>query len=63
MNVKQVRERIQNKVKQLGSQKAVAKACGVSLQYLNDVIHGRREPGESLLEGLGLKKKVEYMEK
>lgn len=45
-----------------GSQKAWAEANGVSGAYVNDVLQSRREPGESILSALGLRKVVRYVE-
>lgn len=45
---------------QYGSQKALAVRLGVSVQYLNDVLRGRREVGPAVLAGLGLEKVVTY---
>lgn len=42
------------------TQKELAEKIGVSLGYLNDYIHFRREPGAKLLEGLGLQRVVRY---
>lgn len=41
-------------------QLSLARKLGISAQYLNDILHGRREPGESVLEYLGLEKIVIY---
>ena len=38
-------------------------AAGVSQQYVNDVLKGRREPGESILKALGLERVVSYRRK
>lgn len=43
-----------------GSQKAYAAKIGVSLAHINDVLRGRREPGPSILNALGLEKVVDY---
>jgi transcriptional regulator with XRE-family HTH domain len=50
-----LRERVESK-----SQRAVAQELGVSPQYLCDVLAERREPGKSILDALGLEKKVSY---
>lgn len=46
-----------------GSQKAVAEQAGISPQYLNDVVHFRRDPGRKVLEWLGLERRVVYVER
>ncbi len=43
-----------------GGQASWAAANGVSPQYVNDVLHGRREPGEGILRPLGLERVVTY---
>ncbi len=45
---------------ELGTQKALAEALGVSAQYLTDIIHGKREPGETVLCALGLTRRKVY---
>jgi|GEM_PF-7081736 len=49
-----VREIILDRIKELGSQKAFAEDAGVSVAYVNDYVHFRREPGASLLEAVGM---------
>ena len=43
-----------------GSQASWAKAHGVSPAYLSDVLNGRREPGEAILNALGLTRVAVY---
>ncbi len=40
--------------------KDAALDLGVSSAYLHDVINGRRDPGKSILQPLGLRKVVTY---
>lgn len=47
-------------VRRIGTQQAAAKKWGVSKQFLNDVLKGRRGPGEKLLAALGLREVVTY---
>jgi transcriptional regulator with XRE-family HTH domain len=63
MDAKEVRAAIRARVKELGSQRAVANELRVSVQYLNDVLRGRRDPGDKLLKGLGLQRQVDYVER
>lgn len=42
------------------SQKQLAAELGVSQSYLSDVLQGRKEPGESILEPLELERVVTY---
>lgn len=50
-------------VQERGSQKAVAEALDISEQYLSDVLRDRREPGEKLLDALGVERVVTYRRK
>lgn len=43
-----------------GNRAAWAKAHGISAQYVNDVLVGRREPGAAILTALGLRREVIY---
>lgn len=43
-----------------GSQAAWAKEHAISPAYVNDVLHGRREPGDTILAALGMSKIVTY---
>lgn len=54
---------LRRRIKECGSQKDFAATAGISAQYVSDVLHGRREPGESILDALGLQKVVTYREK
>lgn len=44
-----------------GSQVAAAARLGVSVQHVNDILHGHRKPGPKILKALGLKKVVSYV--
>jgi len=48
--------------KEAGSQQAWALRNGVSPQYVCDILNTRREPGDSILAALGLRKIVRYVE-
>jgi transcriptional regulator with XRE-family HTH domain len=43
-----------------GSQLSFAKKYSISSQYVNDILHGRRDPGQKILDAIGLKKVVTY---
>lgn len=47
--VKAIRERMKDL-----TAREFAKSIGVSPQYLNDVLHGRRAPGPSILKALNI---------
>lgn len=46
-----------------GGQAPWAKQAGVSQAYINDVVNGRRLPGPSVLNALGLERVVTYRRK
>lgn len=56
-------DRLRTVVAQAGSQKDFAQQHGLSEQYLSDVLRGRREPGQKILEALGVERVVGYREK
>lgn len=56
----EVRTLLQNNADAHGQAKLYAKHIGVSPQYLNDVLRGRREPGKKILKALGLEKVILY---
>jgi hypothetical protein len=60
MNESEVRIKLAEACKQAGSQRKLAVLAGLSAPYIHDVIHGRREPGHSILRALGLRKIVSY---
>lgn len=43
-----------------GGRKAWAEANGISPQYVTDVLKNRREPGESIVSALGMRRVVAY---
>ena len=57
-----VRVRLTRACAAAGGQKAWAEKNGVSAAYISDVLNARREPGEAILRGLGLRKIVRYVE-
>lgn len=54
---------IQERVASAGSQQAAADILGISAQYLCDLLHGRREPSETIADALGFTKRVVYLPK
>jgi DNA-binding transcriptional regulator YdaS (Cro superfamily) len=44
-----------------GSQKAAAKELGISVSYLNDVLHKRREPGRKIASAFGMRKVITWV--
>ena len=53
-------QRLQALVVRHGSQKAAARVLGVTPQYFNDVLHGRRDAGRAILKGLRLRVRTSY---
>jgi hypothetical protein len=51
---------LQTAIHAAGSQKAFAQQHAISEQYITDVLHGRREPGQKILDALGYEKVVLY---
>lgn len=49
-------ERLRAACVSVGGQRAWAQRNGVSLPYVNDVLGGRRSPGDGILRGLGLQR-------
>lgn len=62
MTIDDVRKRLAQACQNSGSQALWAKDNGLSTAYVNDVLHGRREPGGKLLAALGLERVVLYRE-
>jgi hypothetical protein len=51
---------LREQVAVFGSQQALAQHCGVAASYLSDVLTGKREPGQKLLDALGFRRVVHY---
>jgi DNA-binding transcriptional regulator YdaS (Cro superfamily) len=49
---------LEKHVKRAGSQKDAASVLGISPQYLNDLLLGRREASEAILQKLGLRRVI-----
>lgn len=60
MNADQLRALLARRCAEAGSQKAWARGAGVSQPYVNDVLKGKREPGESIAKALGFERIVIY---
>ena len=50
----EVRERLCKKAKQMKTQKAAAKDLGITPQYFSDMVNGRRDFSERILDKIGL---------
>lgn len=53
-----VLQRIEAAAKKAGSLRGAARKLGVSVAFLSDIRHGRREAGPKLLRALRLRKQV-----
>lgn len=49
---------LKRRVEQAGSQKQAAVDLGISSQYLNDLLQGRRDFSDNLLDKLGLERRI-----
>jgi hypothetical protein len=56
-----VRGYLAEECRDAGGQKVWAERNGVSAAYVCDVLQGRREPGDSICAGLGLRRVVMYV--
>jgi len=63
LNQQDVIDRLRAAIEAAGSQAAFAEKHKISLQYVNDVLRGRREPGKLILEALGIERITLYREK
>ncbi len=52
---------IKKQITKHGSQAAYAKHLGISQQYLNDVLHGRRDISSELAQALGYERLTIYV--
>lgn len=60
MNKADVSIRIQLAVQRYGNQRTMAKAMGISEQYLSDMLRGTREWSEDLLAHVGVERYTGY---
>lgn len=51
---------LRKKVDSIGSQKEAAVTFGISAQYLNDILFGRRVPGDDVLARMGFERTITY---
>lgn len=54
-------ERLKAACVSVGGQAAWAATQGLSGCYVNDVLRGRRAPGDAILRGLGLQRDIRYV--
>lgn len=55
-------EMLKEFVKKVGTQKQAAENLEISTAYLNDILHGRREPGRKIAAAFGLRKVISYVQ-
>lgn len=55
--------RLRDAIRVAGSQRAFGRQHGISTQYINDVLRCRREPGQKILDTLGIERVVQYQPK
>jgi predicted amino acid racemase len=58
-----IKDRLRAAILKAGSQAAFARQHNISLQYINDVMNGRRDIGQKILDALGIERVVTYREK
>ena len=63
MNTRFVRNMLRAECEALGGERVFAEKAGCSVQLVNAVLHGVREPRGRLLDTLGLEKFVGYRRK
>ncbi len=56
-------DRLRAAIVATGTQEAFAAQHDIAAAYISDVLRGRREPGEKILDALGLERVVSYREK
>lgn len=54
LSIQTLLDKIEDDVKEEGSQAALAQRLNVTRQYLNDVIHQRRAPGPQILKAYNI---------
>lgn len=54
---------LRKRIAEVGNQKIYAERIGASSTYVSDVLKKKREPGEKILEALGLEKITVYIMK
>lgn len=60
MTKEAVMRKIRRQIEFWGSQTKAAASLGITAQYLNDVLSGKREPAGKLLNAMGLERVVTY---
>ncbi len=63
MTADDVRAELVAKARSAGNAAGLARSFNVSPTYISDVCSGRREPGEKILQALGLERVVTYRRK
>lgn len=63
MGVTEFIEHLRTVIAGYGTQKQFAATFGISEAYLSDVLNGRREPGQSILDAVDFERIVTYQPK
>jgi len=58
---KGLRALLRDAVREAGGPQLWANQANVSIQYVSDVLHNRRKPGQSIYRALGYERRVEYV--
>ena len=62
MNQSEFIEHLKQFIESNGTQKQAAEVLEISTSYLNDILHGRREPGRKSVEAFGMRKVISYVQ-
>lgn len=63
MDIDEFIDYLKRKAAEQGTQRQYAESLGVSEAYLSDVLNGRREPGQKLLDAVGFERVALYRRK
>lgn len=61
MTLREVVTELKRRVASFETQSEAAESLGIKSQYLNDILHGRRQPGPTVLRALGLARETHYV--
>lgn len=54
----EVKERLRSAIAESGSQRHFAKQHGLTVAYVNDVLHGRRALADRILAAIGIEREI-----
>lgn len=61
MTEQEVIERLHSAVADAGGQRAFARAHGLSVAYINDVLRGKRALSERVLATIGIRREIQHI--